>query len=530
MIRLRTTRFITTLSIALCSIYTASGEQTWEDVRERVESAVVCVKNIVTPNRPFEPFKPAEQVGRAHGSGFIFSHTDARGKEHFYIGTNRHVIEDAFELVVALPDICGPHARFPVRLKRVYPKRDIAILEFTAEGEELFRNKLRDAAGFNGIIPTVTLGDSNELASGEEIMVVGYPLIHELKSSCGHISGITGKPVWNAEDFFLQISAATSGGNSGGPVFNKQGQVIGILTGSMTRGQNCNLIIPINHFINALDTLLSDDETIPTVLTSHLGIITQETDLSLLKAVGCEAESGVYINHVVAGSAAELAGIRAGDVLTKVAKEALDCDGYIKNIWGKKLTHYVPWPEALNQVRFGEIIPFSIDRNGTKYDFEIARPLTDTRVIRESFPCFESIPYLAFGGLVLQNVSQMHEELAVSDGKIANVDLYAYLSNPQHIDSHAVVISRVYVGSTAFYCEPLSRGTIITHVNGKRVRTLDDVAAACAATSMPYITITTHTGELCALSVSSILNGERELIRVHDYEAAPFLDNLKALV
>jgi hypothetical protein len=153
----------------------------------------------------------------AQGSGFLIS-KDGR------IVTNYHVIKSGSSAVIKLPD----GASFPVEGVLVSDKhRDVAIIK--AHGSD-FR--------------ALTLGDSDRLQVGEEVVAIGSPLSLESTVSNGIVSGI--RTVEEEGGKFLQITAPISPGSSGGPLFNMSGKVVGITTAGLRGGENLNFAIPIN--------------------------------------------------------------------------------------------------------------------------------------------------------------------------------------------------------------------------------------------------------------------------------------------
>ena len=153
----------------------------------------------------------------AQGSGFLIS-------KDGHVVTNYHVIKSGSSAVIKLPD----GAFFAVDGVLASDKdRDVAIIK--AHGND-FR--------------TLTLGDSDRLQVGEEVVAIGNPLSLESTVSNGIVSAI--RTVEDEGGKFLQITAPISPGSSGGPLFNMAGEVVGITTSHLVGGQNLNFAIPIN--------------------------------------------------------------------------------------------------------------------------------------------------------------------------------------------------------------------------------------------------------------------------------------------
>lgn len=501
----------------------ADEPRTWGQVKDDVQAGVVCVKCVVAPPRPFEPFKPIEHEGACHGSGFLFEYN-----HKIYIGTNAHVVHDSRKIEIALPNICGPAFKAECRLRGYYAHRDIAVIELTEEGDAKLRAELKSKAGFNGVIPTLDLGDSNDIKGGEDVVIIGYPLVHELKYSVGNISGYT-TISWGDDCYFIQTNAPTSGGNSGGPAFTSDEKIIGILTGTRTDGQNFNMLIPITHFKKALPYMLSGDPDTPVVVHSNIGISTQTIDSTYLMAAKCPEKGGILLTYVVKGGEADRAGLHVGDIITHVNDLELDFQGYIKNEWND-LCRFMPEKEMLNQIEFGDKFTYTVYRDGAKKKITLQRPTDDPRLTKKVMPGIEPIPYLAFGGMVLENIGHIHEKLIFSqhqDGmSVRSPELLACFSQPTVADTPRVVISRVYPASSADETETLNQGDIIAEINGTPVSTLDEVSAVFAAVTSPYLFIKTLLGKQCVIDLKRAIADESHLIRNHGYTPASFLETL----
>jgi S1-C subfamily serine protease len=159
--------------------------------------------------------------GIAIGSGFI---VDARG----LVATNLHVVAGATKILVQLHD---GKTELPVTNIVGYSQaHDLAIVSIQSPHA----------------LPTVTVGNSDQVAIGDEVVAIGNPLgMFDYTISSGLISQI--RPVPDADITLLQISVPISQGSSGGPLFNQFGEVIGVTTGIITRGQNINIAVPANY-------------------------------------------------------------------------------------------------------------------------------------------------------------------------------------------------------------------------------------------------------------------------------------------
>lgn len=258
----------------------------------------------MTPQMPFgSPFKgsPFEDLFRdmyrnqqpqerhSLGSGFILS---ADG----YVITNNHVVDGADEVVVKNTD----GEEFEADVVGADAKLDIALLKIKTKG-----------------LRAVKLGDSDELRIGDWVVAIGNPFGLEQTVTAGIVSA-KGRVIGAGPyDSFIQTDAAINPGNSGGPLFNARGEVIGINTAIYSRSGGNNGIgfaIPINLAKSVFEELKTNGK----VERARLGVMIRDIDKKTMKAMGLKSRHGALVPQVEAGSAADKAGIKAGDVITKI--------------------------------------------------------------------------------------------------------------------------------------------------------------------------------------------------------------------
>ncbi len=276
------------------------------DVSSKVRPAVVNVstegeiKQQLNPWMNDEFFKfffgeepeAREQVRKVSslGSGFIIS-------EDGYILTNYHVIKDATKITITLLDGKTFNAEI-IGSDQIY---DIALLKIKG-------NKL----------PYAVLGDSDELEIGEWVVAIGNPYGLNFSVTAGIVSalGRESKTEFGIQRM-IQTDAAINKGNSGGPLINLDGEVVGINSAivSQTGGfEGASFAVPINMARSILDQLKKKG----VVRRGFLGVTVQTIDKDLRKGFNIEGENGVVVTDVIRGSAAEKAGIQVGDIILKV--------------------------------------------------------------------------------------------------------------------------------------------------------------------------------------------------------------------
>ncbi len=231
---------------------------------------------------------PREFQNNSLGSGFIIS-TDG------YILTNAHVVEAADEINVKLND----KREFKAKVIGTDKRTDIALIKIEATG-----------------LPAVKFGDPNKLKVGEWVIAIGSPFGFENSVTAGIVSA-KGRSL-PQENFvpFIQTDAAVNPGNSGGPLFNMRGEVVGINSQiySRTGGfMGLSFSIPID-VANDIATQLKAGGK---VTRGRIGVVIQPVTRELAESFGLSKPSGALVSSVEKGSPAEKAGIEAGDVILK---------------------------------------------------------------------------------------------------------------------------------------------------------------------------------------------------------------------
>ena len=322
------------LSIALMLMQTMAvsargAGDSFADLAERLSPSVVNItttQTIAQPNRPalpqvpegspfedfFEDFMDQNRNGQgrrprkatALGSGFIVS---ADG----YIVTNNHVIDKADEIVIELFSGIELDAKLIGR----DVKTDIALLKVEADGP----------------LPFVAFGDSDISRVGDWVLAIGNPLGQGFSVSAGIISANNRSLRSGPYDDFIQTDAAINRGNSGGPLFNMDGDVIGVNTAiiSPTGGSiGLGFSMASNVVAGVVDQLKEFGET----RRGWLGVSIQDVDAEMAEALGLENPSGALVSDVPEGPAKE-AGILAGDVILNFdGKEVADTRGLVKQV------------------------------------------------------------------------------------------------------------------------------------------------------------------------------------------------------
>ncbi len=228
---------------------------------------------------------PPQRRGTALGSGFIIS---ADG----YVVTNNHVIKDADEIEIELRS----GERLVATVVGTDPRTDLALLKVEADTP----------------LPYVNFGNSDEMRVGDWVLAIGNPLGQGFSVSAGIVSA-RGRTLSGAYDDFIQTDAAINRGNSGGPLFNMKGEVVGVNTAILSPSGG-SIGIGFSMASNVVSGVIDQLEAYGETRRGWLGVRIQDVSADIAEAMGLEDAVGALVTDVPAGPAAD-AGIEAGDVI-----------------------------------------------------------------------------------------------------------------------------------------------------------------------------------------------------------------------
>ena len=243
-----------------------------------------------------------EEPVRGAGSGFIVS-SDG------YVLTNDHVVEGATQVTVRLVD----QREFRARVVGADERTDIAVLKIEAAG-----------------LPVVHFGDPARLRPGQWVLAIGSPFGFENSATAGIVSAI-GRSL-PSENYvpFIQTDVAVNPGNSGGPLFNLQGEVVGINSQIFSRTggfMGVSFAIPIDVAANVERQIIS----VGHVVRGKIGVTIQEVTADLADSFGLGSPHGALVSSVESKSPAATAGIQPGDVIVSVDGHAIDHFGELSS-------------------------------------------------------------------------------------------------------------------------------------------------------------------------------------------------------
>lgn len=272
------------------------------ELAEAAKPSVVSLFPIVTTSKGRE--FPQERIPNAPGSGAGVI-IDTQG----HILTNNHVVGDSAEIEVRLFD----NSKLIAQVIGKDPDTDLAVLKVTSDKP----------------LPAAHFGDSSSVKVGQWVLAVGNPFGLERTVTLGVVSGI-GRENVNLSRYenFIQTDASINPGNSGGPLFNLRGEVIGINTAIINFAQGIGFAIPSNMADKVLQQLVSQGR----VIRGWLGVGIQPLTPELARKFGVTENQGVLVNEVFEHDPAAAAGIKPGDVITRIEGAVIDSPNRLSRI------------------------------------------------------------------------------------------------------------------------------------------------------------------------------------------------------
>ncbi len=325
---------------------------------------------------------PEDQKHTSLGSGFIISRDG-------YVLTNNHVVDGADEVTVRLQD----RRTFTAKVVGTDPKYDIAVLKIS-DGDNL---------------PAVSIGDSRTLKAGQWVLAIGSPFGFDYTVTQGIVSAV-GRNLGSADQpytSFIQTDVPINRGNSGGPLFNLQGQVVGVNSQiySSTGGyQGVAFSIPIDVAMSAVEQIKAHGFVTRGQLGVHVGPLSDD----VVKALKLPNANGAIVSDVDAGSAAGKAGVQQGDIII----------GYN----GQPISQAPDLPPLVGLTRPGTKATLDIIRDGKKMTIQVvvgAAPRDDKALSSASEGGSSSAPSGSTAlGLSVQNIdAATRQQLGLKAGE-----------------------------------------------------------------------------------------------------------------
>jgi len=322
---------------------------------------------------------PEPRQGAGFGSGFIIS-------EDGYIMTNAHVVNDATDIRVGLYDRRELKAEL-IGLDKV---SDIALLKLDVSG-----------------LPVAKIGDSDALTVGEWVLAIGSPFGFEHTATQGIVSALSRSLPDDTYVPFIQTDVAVNPGNSGGPLFNTDGEVVGVNSQIYSRSggyQGLSFAIPINVAVGIADQL----KTQGYATRGWLGVAIQNVDQALAESFGLSKPEGALIAQVSKDSPADKGGLIVGDIILAFNGKALRYSSELPPLVGS----VAPGAEAEVEVlRSGEHMKLTI----TIEPLEAERPTNENT---DRLAAQEDTSRL--GVVVDEMTDEVREKMAIDNGVLVS--------------------------------------------------------------------------------------------------------------
>ena len=358
------------------------------------------------------PPVPRERAGM--GSGFIISGDG-------YVVTNNHVVENARQVVVRLPD----RQEFDAEVVGLDPRSDLAVLKIEGEG-----------------LPTVSLAEGRDVKVGQWVLAIGSPFGLDFSVTAGIVSALgRSLPTETGDNYvpFIQTDVAINPGNSGGPLFNLEGEVIGVNSQIFTRsGGSIGLSFAIPASV--VRNVVAQIQETGVVERGWLGVSIQDVDRNLADSFGLDRPRGALIAQVGKDSPAEQAGLEPGDVILSFAGEAIETSADL--------------PHVVGLIAPGTKVVAVIFREGKEQDLTVE-----------------------VGGLGADEVASVNAGVA-ADGSISILGMRLVKADPAELSSiglsGGVAVSEVDRGSPADEAGVMT-GDVLTRLGNQPVGRIEDL-------------------------------------------------------
>ncbi|GAB3489270.1 DegQ family serine endoprotease [Marinomonas epiphytica] len=353
--------------------------------------------------QPFGQPAPQERQRSSLGSGFIIS-------DDGYVLTNNHVIDGADIIHVRLSD----RREYTAELVGTDPRTDLALLKIDAEN-----------------LPTVTMGQSDDLKPGQWVLAIGSPFGFDYTVTAGIVSATGRNLPSDSYVPFIQTDVAINPGNSGGPLFNLDGEVVGINSQIYTRSggfMGVSFAIPSKVAMSVVEQLKAEGK----VSRAWLGVLIQDVNNELAESFGLDRPHGALVSRVLADSPAQKSGLQSGDIIMSFNGESIEHSGEL--------------PYVVGQMKAGDKVKTVIYRDGKEQEL---------RITLEARGADDSLA---------GNSQQELNRLGMTVGELSDE-----LAKRYDIQN-GVVVEQV-IGGTASR-NGLQQGDVITMLNGKRIESV----------------------------------------------------------
>lgn len=324
-----------------------------------------------------QPDQPrAPRRGQGFGSGFIIS-SDG------YVVTNAHVVDSASDIIVGMND----RREFDAELVGLDKATDVAVLKIDSDEQ----------------LPVVRLGNSAEVKVGQWVLAIGAPFGFDYTATQGIVSAVARNLPSDTYVPFIQTDVAVNPGNSGGPLFDTNGQVIGVNSQIYSRSggyQGLSFAIPINVVKNVVDQIRAKGYA----SRGWLGVVIQDVSQALAESFNLDKPGGALIASVAKDSPAEAAGLQSGDIVVSFNGHEVESSGKL--------------PPLVGAVAAGETVPVGLLRNGEAIDLDVTIGELDTGDREQAQPLADNSQTSPLGIVVADVGEKEKRALDISGGVV----------------------------------------------------------------------------------------------------------------
>ena len=450
------------------------------------------IVKINSQNVKFNWIKPfSSKSYESIGTGFLIDNDGT-------IATCSHVISSSIKVYISIP--MDGQETYEATILGICPDIDVAILKCS----KLKGNKF------------LKLGDSDNTKPNQQAIAIGYPLGQDkLKITSGIISG--------RQDGKFQIDTTINRGNSGGPLVNSKGEVIGINFSKIKNDnvENVGYAIPIKQFQLVYPLLKKQKIThIP-----KLGAMFQNFHKDMRRYIGNtkkKCKSGFYVRDIVKNGPFDNVDINSGDIICNFDNNKLDNYGEMNVDWNIEKVHLFDYMKRMKNNQKVKVTVWTPPNKLETKVITLTNPYTNG--IRNYYPIFEKVDFEVFAGIVVMKLTYNHL------GSLRHNNVLKY-KNVKHRTDQLLVITTIFPGSYMKKLNILDAGDILETVNEKKVSTIKEYRKALqsykTSNNEKFITLKAIDKYYCAVPLDIILREEVFLSEKHQYPLSKIYKTFK---
>ena len=447
--------------------------KTCNDVRNcikptKINNNLVCR---LTVNRNvfdwLQPYNLSETQSGITGTGFFMSKfnpgpnsNNPSDPNHLFLVTAYHVVENGITIHVQIETLQEP---IKADLVCCNPDLDIALIRVSmtqAQQCDLFQS------GERGL----QMGESDKLIPLANIQAIGFALGAPLQATAGVISGRTPTAI--------QLDAAVNPGNSGGPVIDDDGRVVGIVVSGIDKAQNVNYAAPIKETVLSFERMLQrrHEKTPICEFCASINAELSKTTESLLKSCS-EHCNGCYVSYIHKESCLKNE-IEVGDFISHVSTDEfqspIDRQGRINiPIWPNPVSFDILLSRfTQHRKECEQNITLTVHKKNGRETKQVRVDMqTNLDLFREQHPTFEPVKHILYGGIVFMSLAYGHIRKSV---RIRELTL-PLMKDPENASNSFIIVTHVHPESPLTQMSKIQTGSIITHINDTPIQTLEDI-------------------------------------------------------